>query len=200
MITDPSKLIIRRPGAQTAEGKIISWLLSLGIWWRLAHLIRVFLAAVGWGAAWGLSSSIAGRMQAVAVLHAAVIIYVPEVLGLILLLWGWAFYNWRRFHGERNKRCEPLLPLSLEEAGNAFSLPLPLLRQAREAKISIYSFDDRGNICGIDCCVDANEGGKSPAIRTAAPAAQPDGETTRCHARESRPGVQGQGGPGCPVR
>ncbi len=151
MITDAKKLIIQRPGAQTAEGKIIAWLLSLGFWWRLAHLIRLFLAAVGWGGAWGLSFAIAGHMRTGAVLHSAMIIYIPEILGLVLMLWGWAFYNWLRFHGKRNKRREPLPPLSLEEAGQGFALPPHLLQQAKEAKIDICHFDDKGNILAIEC-------------------------------------------------
>ncbi len=168
MITDTSRLIIRRPGAQTAEGKIISWLLSLGFWWRLAHLIRIAWATIGWGAAWGLSSAIVGRMRTVTVLHAAMLVYLPEVLGLALLLWGWALYNWVRFHGKRNKRREALPPLSLEEIGAAFSLPQALLRQAREAKVNICHFDGEGCIQGIDCCASVSEAEES--LRQAAPA------------------------------
>ena len=93
MITKPRELIIRRPGAQTAEGKLIAWLLSLGLWWRLARLVRVFLAAVGWGTAWVASAAIAGRMHAAAVLRASTLIYLPAALGLAVLLWGWALYN-----------------------------------------------------------------------------------------------------------
>ncbi len=157
MSIDPKKLIIHRPGAHTAEGKIIAWLLSLGLWWRFARLIRIFLAAIGWGTAWGVSSAIAGQMRASTVVHAAMLIYMPEVLGLAVLLWGWALYNWLRFHGKRNRRHEPAPPLSLEEVSNAFSLPQPLLQQAREAKFGICHFDDKGNIQRIDCCDSVSE-------------------------------------------
>ena len=157
MITKPSELIIHRPGAQTAEGKLIAWLLSLGLWWRLARLVRVFLAAVGWGTAWVASSAIAGRMHATAVLRASTLIYLPAVLGLVVLLWGWALYNWLRFHGRRDKRCHPPSPLSLETASKAFRLPQALLQQAKEAKVDICHFDDKGNLQAIDCCISVSE-------------------------------------------
>ena len=157
MITDPKKLIIRRPGAQSTKGKIISWLLSVGFWWPLLHLFRVSLAVMGWGTAWGISHSIAGRMHTVTVLHAAMIIYLPEIMGLSLLLWGWALYNWMRFHGVRDKRCEPLPPLSSEEVSRALSLSQSLLEQAREAKVDVCHFDDGGCIENIDCYASVDE-------------------------------------------
>lgn len=161
MITDPKTLIIRRPGAQSTKGKVISWLLSVGFWWPLVHLFRVFLAVLGWGTAWGISSSLVGRMHTITVLHAAMIIYLPEIMGLSLLLWGWALYNWMRFHGERDKRCEPLPPLPLEEVSRAFALSQSLLEQAREAKVDVCHFDDCGCIEGIDCYGSVDEAEKA---------------------------------------
>ncbi len=151
MITDPKRLIIHRPGAQTAEAKFISWLLSLGLWWHLARVIRISLAAIGWGVAWGISTAIVGHTPAGTVLHAAMVIYTPEILALVLLLWGWALYNWLRFHGDRNKRRKPFPPLSLEEIGRTLSLPPSLVQRAKEAKIEMCHFDGKGNIQRIDC-------------------------------------------------
>ncbi len=160
MIADPKRLIIQRPGAQTAEAKLISWLLSLGFWWHLARVIRISLAAIGWGAAWGISSAIVGHTPPGTVLHAAMVIYTPEILGLVILLWGWALNNWLRFHGAHNKRHKPLPPPSLEELSESFCLPQPLVRQVKAAKVDICYFDDAGAIQRIDCCACVNDAEK----------------------------------------
>ena len=142
MIIDPRKIIINRRDMQSRSDGLTSACLLLAFWGLMLHLARPLAAFTGWSAAVG---------DQPAFLPGLLVRYLPLMAGLSLSLVVWAGYNRLRFGGARDHRRAEPPALTLREISSAAPFGEKEVRSIRQAQVSFFFFDDKGEVIAVKC-------------------------------------------------
>ena len=150
MIIEPKKIIINKRKLQTPKHKALSLALFLMFWGGLFYLMRPLITIVGWGLAYYVFDTVSHGVEGADVVHTIITDYLPWILFLSFSLVSWAFYNWLRFRGFRDKRRVAAAPLTVEEIAQATPLAAGSVKEIRTAPVTIFYFDE-----DVEACDDA---------------------------------------------
>ena len=155
MIIEPKKIIINKRQYQTPKHKALSLALFLMFWGGLLYLMRPLIAIVGWGLAYYIFDTVSTDAEGAEVVRTIITDYLPWIILLSLSLASWSLYNWLRFRGFRDKRRVPQVPLTLDEIAGSTPLDPGAVREIRTAPVTIFYFDENGEIKDVEACDDA---------------------------------------------
>lgn len=146
MIIDPKQIIISRYELQNRKHKALSLALILIFWGGLLYLMRPILIVIGWALAYYLFRSTSFDVEGHDIIRTVITSYLPMILFLSLSLISWAAYNLLRFRGQRDKRRVPAPELGFDELCATTTLPVEDISRLRDAKVTIFFFDESGAI------------------------------------------------------
>lgn len=148
MLIDPKNLIVCYQHKQTPGQRALGIVLQVLFCGVLLYLFCTFLALFCWAIDYSLFENIIDRKDIQAI-KAVISRYFPLIGIADCLFLLWAFYNWLRFHGHRDRRRTRPTPVSLEETVEFYQLDIRDVRNMRQAKVMTCLFDDDGNIIGV---------------------------------------------------
>ncbi|MDA3878313.1 MAG: poly-beta-1,6-N-acetyl-D-glucosamine biosynthesis protein PgaD [Halothiobacillus sp.] len=138
--------IIHRPDLVTATKKGSLALIAAVGWLVWLYMITPLFALLAWWFgyqrldAFVLSDPV--RTLQTLIIYAMII----AAGGIMFILW--AVYNWLRFRDHDRRGAAP--PATPAAMGEAFAIPTQLVLDAQAGKILAFSFDDHGQIIGIE--------------------------------------------------
>jgi len=128
---------------------------------RLRYLLDVALTALAWLLfaylfARGMVAVVEGRMAGLDApfwhdaLPTMQTLATYAVLAVVnaLVLFAWAWYNWRRFRGLDRRQPPP--PLERERLARSFEVPSDLLDRMERAQVMIVHHTEDGRIAAVD--------------------------------------------------
>ena len=152
MIIEPKKIIINKRQYQTNKHRALSLALFLMFWGGLLYLMRPLIAIVGWGLAYYIFDTVSTDAEGAEVVRTIITDYLPWIVFLSLSLMSWSLYNWLRFRGFRDKRRVPQSPLTIDEIAKTTNLNSGAVREIRTAPVTIFYFDENGEIKDVEAC------------------------------------------------
>lgn len=149
MQIDPKNLIVCYRHKQTPWQKALGLALQVLFWGVLLYILCAFFALCCWIIDYFPFENMIDKRDIQAI-KAVVSRYFPLIGISVCAFMLWAFYNWLRFHGHRDRRKTRPASVSLEETAEFYRLPADEVRTVRQAKIMTCLFDDKGNIIGVE--------------------------------------------------
>lgn len=151
MNINPKNLIIYRPEKQTKQQRALAMVLMVAFWGIFLYLLRPILVVLGWAVAYYIFKTTTIDMKAQEIFRMIFVVYLPLVLILSAVLWGWAAYNRLRFSGSRDKRKRPHEPINFDDVAASFHIPTEYLENIYKYRRITFHFNDDGRIHQVSC-------------------------------------------------
>lgn len=149
MRIDPQNLIVCYRNKQSTGQKALGMALQVLFCGVLLYILCAFLALCCWLIDYFPFENMIDSRDIEAI-KAVISRYFPLIGASMCAFLLWAFYNWLRFHGPRDRRRTRPAPVSLEETAGFYRLDIDELQNIRQAKVMTCLFDDNGNIIGVE--------------------------------------------------